>query len=64
MRVTIPKDNLPAAMDWVTDNCPNFIRNEYHVDEDDDGFYDLNRFDLFFEPWAIDEMTMCALKFS
>lgn len=60
--VTITKDKLPAAMDWVVDNCPNFIRNEYHCD----GYntYDIERFDLFFESWATDEITMCALKFS
>ena len=60
--VTVHADVVDAALAWAKENCPNYITNDYHRDSPVE--FDLEFYDFFFTPSAIDEMTMFALRWS
>jgi hypothetical protein len=60
--VTIRGSVYEQALDWVKENCPNYITNDMHMD----GYntYDPKFFDFFFSVDAQEEMTVFALRWA
>jgi hypothetical protein len=60
--VTISSKVADEALVWVKECCPNYVTNDLHCD----GYntYNPEKYDFFFVPAALDEMTMFALKFA
>ena len=60
--VTIPGSVYEQALEWVKENCPNYVTNDQHCN----GYntYDPDLYDFFFSVNALEEMTLFALKWT
>lgn len=58
MKVTLPYDPMWIAVEWAKTNCPNYITNAIH--EDENGKKDYRRIDYFFS--VDNEATLFALR--